>query len=144
MKALIVDDDFNNIIILQKALERFGPIHQAEDGKQAVESFRIALKTGRPFDLICLDIMMPKMDGLEALEEIRKLEEEMGITAENQAKIVMLTALADRENVIKAIRLKCSSYLIKPIDIGKLHQELHKLGLTGEHSPQETQPESDS
>lgn len=129
MKILIVEDDLTGQLLMRKILEPYGSIQQAHDGRQAVESVRIALKAGQPYHLICLDIMMPKMDGQTALKEIRTLEQSMGIAPGQQAKIIMTTALADRENVIRAARQHCTSYLLKPIDRTKVLRELRKLGL---------------
>ncbi len=132
MKALIAEDDLTSQLLMRKILEQYGSLHLVEDGKQAVEAVRIALKTGQPFDLICLDIMMPKMDGQTALKEIREMEEAMGIGPNKGAKVIMTTALADSENVIRAGRQQCSSYLLKPVSKAKLIQELRKLGLISE------------
>ncbi len=129
MKTLIVEDDLTSQILMRKILEQYGPVHIAEDGKQGVESVRVALKTGQPFDLICLDIMMPKMDGHTALKEIREMEEAMGTARGEGAKVIMTTALADPNNVIRAGRQQCASYLVKPISKAKLIQELRRLGL---------------
>lgn len=137
MKVLIVEDDLTSRILMRKILEQYGPVHVAEDGRQGVEAVRIALKTGQPFDLICLDIMMPKMDGQTALKEIREMEDAMGIGPGRGAKVIMTTALSDSENVIKAGRQQCSSYLLKPVSRVKLIQELHRLGLIQPEARQE-------
>ena len=47
----------------------------AVDGKEAIDAFRMAIEEARPYSLICLDIMMPEMDGHEVLKEIRRIEE---------------------------------------------------------------------
>ena len=129
MKTLIVEDDFTSRLLLRKILETYGPYHLAEDGRQAVEAVRFALVTGQPYDLICLDIMMPKMDGQAALKEIRALEETKGIVPACRAKVIMTTALADRANVIEAGMQHCDSYLVKPIDKARLLNKLRELGL---------------
>ena len=74
IKILIVDDDFANRKMMQQQLNRFGQTHLASNGKQALESFTTALKDNDPFDLICLDITMPVMDGHQTLFEIRRIE----------------------------------------------------------------------
>jgi two-component system chemotaxis response regulator CheY len=94
-----------------------------------VEAVRTALQAGAPYDLFCLDIMMPEMDGQEALQEIRRLEEKAGIAASDFAKIIMTTALADKANVIKAASRGCNYFLVKPIEKAKLQDELRKLKL---------------
>ncbi len=79
MKTLIVEDDFTSRVLLQEVLKRDGTVHIAVNGKEAVDAVRAAMDAGEPYDLICLDIMMPEMDGYEALKEIRAIEESRGI-----------------------------------------------------------------
>ena len=59
----------------QSFLARYGDCHIAVNGKEAVEAFRIGFECGEPYDLVCMDIMMPEMDGQTAVKEIRALEE---------------------------------------------------------------------
>ncbi|GAG45485.1 unnamed protein product, partial [marine sediment metagenome] len=79
--------------------------------------------------LICLDIMMPRMDGHEALGRIREVEQERGVLLGEGAKIVMTTALGDSKNVFRAFNEQCEGYLVKPIDQEQLQKELKKIGL---------------
>lgn len=79
--------------------------------------------------MICLDIMMPEMDGHQALKEIRALEEGTGVVSPHGAKIVMTTAVDDMKSVFAAYSGLCDGYLTKPIRKPKLLEELHKLGL---------------
>ncbi|NCC53452.1 MAG: response regulator, partial [Spartobacteria bacterium] len=71
MKTLIVDDDFTNRILLQAIMEEYGVAHIAVNGREAVDAVCMAMDDGVPYDLVCLDIMMPEMDGQEALKAIR-------------------------------------------------------------------------
>ena len=129
MKTLIVEDDFTSRLLLQELLKSYGPSHIAVNGKEAVEAVRLALEAGEPYDLICLDIMMPEMDGQQALKQIRALEEEEGIISTNGAKIIMTTTLGDPKNAFAALKNLCDAYLVKPLDIPKLINELGKLKL---------------
>ncbi len=129
MKTLIVEDDFTSRLLLQELLKQHGPVHIAVNGKEAVEAVRLALEANEPYDFICLDIMMPEMDGQQALRHIRELEAGKGLLSANAAKIVMTTALNDMKNVCHAYAGLCDSYLVKPIEKTKLGQELRKLGL---------------
>ena len=114
MKTLIVEDDFTSRLLLQELLKSYGPSHIAVNGKEAVEAVQVALETGKPYDLICLDIMMPEMDGQEALRLIREQEESRGILSSRGAKIVMTTALDDPRNVMVAYISLCDANLTKP------------------------------
>jgi len=127
MKTLIVEDDFTSRLLLQVLLTKYGECHIAVNGREAVSAFRTALDAGRPYDLICLDIMMPEMDGQEALKEIRTLEEAREIASTKGAKIVMTTALGDIKNVAAAYRELCDGYMVKPIDKAKLIVLLEEL-----------------
>ncbi len=129
MKTLIVEDDFTSRLLLQELLKSFGPSHVAVNGKEAVEAVRLALEAGEPYDLICLDIMMPEMDGQAALRNIRAQEEARGITSSRGTTIVMTTALGDLKNVSTAYSGLCDAYLTKPIQKAKLLEELRKLEL---------------
>lgn len=129
MRVLVVEDDFSSQQLLKRYLQDQGEIVIADDGEKAVAAFREALSAGRAFDLICLDIMLPSLDGQSVLQRIRSLEEGVGIGGLAGCKIIMITALRDAENVIRAFRGQCEGYLPKPISKDKLFREIHSLGL---------------
>ena len=129
MKTLIVEDDFTSRLLLQELLKSYGPSHIAVNGEEAVEAVNTALESGEHYDLICLDIMMPKMDGHVALRIFRDQEEARGIRSSEGAKIVMTTALSDIQSVMEAYRNLCDGYLPKPIEKAKLLEELRNLKL---------------
>ena len=129
MKTLIVEDELTSRVLLRELLKRYGAPQIAMNGRQAVESVRVALQAGEPFDLICLDIMMPEMDGQEALKRIRAMEDEAGLAGTGRAKVIMTTAFADRDNVLEAIQSQCDYFLVKPIDGRLLLDELRRLRL---------------
>jgi two-component system chemotaxis response regulator CheY len=129
MKTLIVEDDFTSRLLLQEFLKSYGPTHVAVNGREAVDAVRAALEAGERYSLICLDIMMPLVDGHEALRQIRSLEDAQGILSTHGAKIIMTTALGNVSNISKAYSALCDAYLVKPIDRKQLLQELSNLGL---------------
>jgi two-component system chemotaxis response regulator CheY len=135
MKILIVEDDFTNRKIMQKILSAYGDCDIAVDGMEAIDAFRMATEDGRPYDLICMDIMMPNMDGQEALSEIRNIEQNMGLAAKDEVKVIMTTALDDPKNVVSALKRGAASYVVKPINKQKLFDEISKLGLFASTSP---------
>jgi len=129
MKSLVVEDDFTSRILLQEILKNFGTVHVAVNGKEAVEAFEFAFKDSEPYQLICIDLMMPEMDGHTALKKIRAIEEAHGILSSFGAKIIMTTALDDMKNVNTAYQNLCDAYLVKPIDKNRLLHELRSFGL---------------
>lgn len=130
MRFLIVDDDFDSRRLMQKILYPFGYCDVAVDGEEAVEAFRSSLKNEEPYDLVCLDIIMPNMDGQQALREIREIETEMGIPEDKRVKAVMISALDDTKELHDAFFLgEATSYLVKPIRKKTLLNEIRNLGL---------------
>ncbi|MEI7846018.1 MAG: response regulator [Chloroflexota bacterium] len=134
MKTLIVEDDFTSRLLMQQMLKDFGQVLVAVDGQEAVEAVRLALQNGEPYDLICLDIMMPGLDGQQALTVIREMEADRDILPGQGVKIVMTTSLADLENKARAFVNQCDGYLTKPIYKRLLLAELDRLKLTSPHA----------
>jgi two-component system, chemotaxis family, chemotaxis protein CheY len=127
MKSLVVEDDLTSRLLLQGYLKVYGATDVAGKGQEAVEAMRLALEANEPYNLICLDIMMPEMDGQETLKEIRRIEAKKGVARADRARIVMTTALSNKTNVIEASQHQCDCYLIKPYSREKLLQELRIL-----------------
>jgi two-component system, chemotaxis family, chemotaxis protein CheY len=129
MKALIVEDDFTSRLLLQSILDPCGECHIAADGIEAIEAFMLAWSEGCRYDLICLDIMMPRMDGQEVLKRIRTMEEAEGIQPGNGVKIVMATGLKDKGSVFAAFNGQCDGYLVKPVNKADVYAQLRDFGL---------------
>ncbi len=129
MKTLIVEDDFASRKLMQKYLSPFGETDVVVDGREAMDAFKLAMEEDEPYDLICLDIMLPKMDGQQVLKELRKIEEERGILGTDGTKVIMTTALGDAKNVLNAFRSQCEGYLQKPISKEQMLRQLKELGL---------------
>lgn len=129
MRILIVEDDFASRKFMVRFLSKYGECDITVDGMEAVDAFTMALEENEGYDLICLDIMMPVLDGYQTLKRIRQKEEELEIPEEKRAKIIMTTALNERRNVRKAFELGCTAYAGKPIDQIKFVNVLKKLQL---------------
>jgi len=130
MRVLVVEDDATSRRMMLKILSTHGECDIAVDGEEAVKAFRMAWEEKRPYDLICMDIMMPKLDGHEALRRIREMEREMQLRDGDEAKVIMTTALGDPGNVVVALyQGGASSYLVKPVSKQNLLGEVRKLGL---------------
>lgn len=129
MRILIAEDDFASRKAILKFLSVYGECDVTVDGMEAIDAFMMALEEDDPYDLVCLDVMMPIMDGYQALKNIRDIEKEKHVTPDRQAKVIMTTALNEEKNVKKAFELGCTVYCAKPIDMEKLKGMLDKLGL---------------
>lgn len=129
MKALVAEDDFASRKVMNRILSKYGECDITVDGREAITAFNISLDSGEPYDLVCLDILMPELDGYEVLKTIRTMEKEKGLTMEQRAKVIMTSALYDQKNVNKAFELGCEAYAGKPIVAEKFEKELIKLKL---------------
>ncbi|MCM1179284.1 MAG: response regulator [Clostridium sp.] len=129
MKILLAEDDFTTRKFMISFLSKYGDCDVVVDGMEAVDAFLMAMEDDEPYDLVCLDIMMPVMDGYQALLGIRNLEKEHNVPEDEAVKVIMTTALNDEQNVKMAFELGCSIYSGKPIDQDKFEQALKKLGL---------------
>ncbi|MEX0321181.1 MAG: response regulator [Puniceicoccaceae bacterium] len=133
MRFLVVDDE----PLLRKMLTEYlsfycSDIDIAADGREAIEEYTNALLNGKPYTLICLDVDMPILDGNTALKRIRKTEQEMGLEDDEKTKILMTTALSEREAVLEILKNGPDGYLLKPFKKERLTEELKKLGLIRE------------
>jgi len=129
MKILLAEDDFASRKFMDKYLSQYGECDATVDGEEAVNAYLMALEDEEPYDLICLDVMMPVMNGYKALEAIRKDEAERGVEKEDRVKIIMATALSGERVVDKAKKLECEAYAGKPIDVEEFDNILRNLGL---------------
>lgn len=129
MRILIAEDDLVSRNFLSKFLGKYGDCDLVVDGLETIDAFLMALKDNDPYQLICLDIMMPKVDGVRTLKAIRDLEKQYSVAPDKRVKIIMTTALADAMLVRTAFEYGCEAYAAKPIDTKKLIEVMGKLGL---------------
>jgi two-component system chemotaxis response regulator CheY len=131
LRILLVEDDFASRLLLQTFLSRYGECHIAVNGNEAVNAFRWAMDEGERYDLICMDIMMPEMDGREAVRRVRALEEARGVRSTYGARIIMTTTVNQVKEVILCFKELCDAYLMKPIDLGQLMEYMKTYQLIG-------------
>jgi two-component system chemotaxis response regulator CheY len=127
MHALIVEDAFTSRALLYRYLSGLAEVDAVEDGENALVAFRMALEARRPYDLVCLDIGLPKVDGEEVLRSIRRIEEERGVV--RQTRVIMLTGRGDGRTIMRSFFSGCEGYLVKPFQRGDLMNLLDKQGL---------------
>jgi two-component system chemotaxis response regulator CheY len=129
MRILIVEDDMASRKFMQRFLSEFGECDMAVDGLEAVDSILSSIKENKHYDFICLDIMMPKIDGIKVLKTLRDIETKNGIKVEDKAKVIMTTALNEQKTVMESYDVGCEAYALKPIDIKKFKEVMKKLNL---------------
>lgn len=129
MRILIAEDDYVSRKFLYKFMSQFGECDITVDGMEAIEVFLMAVEEKHYYDLVCLDIMMPEVDGIKALKTIRKLEEEREVPEKFKTKIIMTTALNDPKGIFETFDLGSEAYAVKPIDTDKLIDVLKRLKL---------------
>jgi len=128
MRILIAEDDLASRKFLFKFMSQYGECDLVVDGLEALDAFLMSVQENNPYDLVCLDIMMPKVDGVKVLKAIRDLENQNGVSLEKRTKIIMTTALAETQLVKDAFEIGCEAYAAKPIDVEKLANVLDRLG----------------
>lgn len=128
MRILIAEDDATSAQYMAGLLARFGECQVTGDGESALAAYRAAKREGRPFDFICLDIMMPRRDGQEVLAAIRTEEAHEGLDAAKGVKIIMTTALGDVRSVMDAYKGGATAYVTKPILTERLYETMCSLG----------------
>ncbi|MBU3914099.1 response regulator [bacterium] len=129
MKIMVVDDELVSRKKMEKILSSFGKVEGVENGEKAIIVFRMALDMGEGFDLITMDIEMPKLDGTEALLEIRELEKRKKVPKDKQVKVLMVTAYSQKECVIACIQAGCNDYVVKPFTRETVIKKLFDLDI---------------
>ena len=127
-RILIVEDDMVSRKFLSKYLSRYGDCDLVVDGLEAIDAYLLAMKEGLAYDLICLDVMTPKIDGIRVLKTIRDLERQHQVPEMEASKIIMTTVLGETEIVKSAFDYGCNAYASKPIDMTKMTEVLIKIG----------------
>lgn len=130
MKCLIAEDHLLSRRILKELLGPEADCDIAVNGQEAIDSFMLAHESKRPYDVVFMDVMMPVVDGMEALMCIRAYEKKLSIPPNLAVKVIMTTALDDPHTVVKSFnKCEADSYIVKPLSRHKLSKELRELKL---------------
>ncbi len=146
MRFLLADDDLVGRKSLESILFSYGECDCVVDGHLAVEAFAKAMEAGRPYDLVCLDIIMPTMSGHEALARIRNLEKaaraprgwrflrrffrKPGGKGRGEVPVIMVSGLDDSQNIAQAyLEGAVSAYVTKPFDAKDFRELLSAFGI---------------
>jgi len=132
LRILIVEDEPVNREFLRLSLRGLGDCQAVSSGEDAVAAQRTALEQNQPFDVVFLDIMLPGINGLQALEQLRALEDRHGVPQERRVPVIITTTLDDDKTASRAfIHGQAVSYMTKPFRAAQIREELSKLGLLG-------------
>jgi two-component system chemotaxis response regulator CheY len=129
MRVLIVEDDFVSRKFMAKLLSEYGSVDVVVDGLEALDAYLLAMKDNQPYDLICLDIMMPKVDGVKVLKAIRDYETSKGMLPEKRVKVIMTTALQESQMVKQSFEIGCEAFASKPINVNQFLEVMRNLKL---------------
>ena len=129
MRILIAEDDRMSRTFLSRFLSEYGDVDVATDGMEALDLLMDAARKNMNYDLLCLDIMMPKVSGIQVLKVVRTMEKQHGVPQEDHLPVIMMTALTDMDYVDQAFDLGCDAYASKPLEIGKVEGLMRDLGL---------------
>lgn len=130
LKALIIEDEQVNREFLLLALKPHATCVAVGTGEAGLKEHRRALTADEPFELIFLDVMLPGIDGLRALEQLRATEDAFDLSESARAKVIVTTVLNDHQTASRAfIHGHAASFLTKPFRASELMLELATLGL---------------
>jgi signal transduction histidine kinase len=114
-RILVVDDEMINRVLLSTNLQESGYIVEtAEDGQQALEMLR-----AQPFDVVLLDLIMPRVDGYQVLAQMK------GDDALRRILVIVISSIDDMESIVRCIEMGATDYLTKPFNPVLLHARLN-------------------
>ncbi|MGE5508435.1 MAG: Na-translocating system protein MpsC family protein [Chitinophagales bacterium] len=129
MRVLIAEDEFVSRRLLLGVLSALGECDTVNNGAQALTAIREAMSRGSAYRLLCLDLLMPEVNGLEVLVNLRGWEREQGITEADRTRVIVTTAVDELPSIAQAFQAGCDAYLTKPVDRRKLQERLRELEL---------------
>ena len=132
MKALIIDDEPFICELLSEFLNPFGDVSFLTEGAEALEQVKKGHEEGSPYDLLCLDINLSEVSGLDILKELRLFEKGQGISEDQAVNVVMITSSYESQYFFEAHQHGCQGYLMKPILREDLLGKIEELGLISE------------
>ena len=131
MRILIVDDDYVSRLKLKTLLAEYGDCDAVPDGELALKMFQLAHDESVPYDLITMDVDMPKMWGQEVVKKIRKWESNYKkYLAKKAVKILMVSVHKDITDALTSFREGCTGYMTKPVTPDSLEAALKKIKIS--------------
>lgn len=127
MKILVVDDQMTTRMLLRCMLENYGEVVEANCGRDGVGVFREALSGAAPFQLVCVDLGLPDIDGNAVLEQLRAAEIEHQVAA--PATIVVVTGTVSDAARDGALERSADAFLTKPVSYEDVFALLARVGV---------------
>lgn len=123
LRVLIADDHFLIRQFVKRALADIGivQVEMVNDGQEAVDAIGKSLSEGALYDMVFLDWNMPGLSGIEALSYVRSKPQYQN------AAVVMFTAESEKTNIMKAIKLGATTYILKPISPSDLNKKIREI-----------------
>lgn len=121
--ALIVDDNQVDRLVLKQILKKMGfrEIYEAEDGSMANFKLQNAASMSDAIDVIFLDMMMPRQNGISLLKDIKSNRQT------KKSKIIMVTGVSEKHSVEDSLIAGADDYIVKPVDATIVKSKLEKL-----------------
>lgn len=130
INILIVDDEELSRILMEEIFRKYGKSVSVSSGEDAILVFEKAVERKTGFDLVLLDISLQEISGQDVLRKIRKIEAENGLSGNNAATIIMVTAHGEKEIVLDCIEAGCNGYFIKPLKLESVQEKMEEFGFT--------------
>ena len=130
MKILIAEDHYANQRVLKAYLSEYGECNVVGDGETALVEFKAALEEGAPYELICLDVIMPLKSGAEVLRGIREEEKLRNVQEDKQAKVMVITSMDSKREAIPQESMDSVVFVTKPILRDGIQAVVEKLGFS--------------
>ena len=127
MKFLVVDDEATARVMVTVLLEDFGTVHEAADGEEALDKVGEAFSAGEPYDLICVDLSMPGLDGLELIEHLREVE--LSHEKPYHSRLIVVSASRYPQDIMDAFKKQADGYLTKPVNVNKMGKLLQEFSI---------------
>ncbi len=127
INALIVEDVFLIQRVIERFIEPYGVFTVSNNGKEALKKYAEFFFNGNAFNLVCLDIYLPEMNGLDVLSNIRKFEDEIKLKSEERCKIIIISSVTHPATVQQAYKLGCDYYVAKPFSKEDIVNALKKI-----------------
>lgn len=124
-RYLIVDDDDMSRLMLKEFLAEVAECDMAVNGRDGLGMFEKALSEGRPYDLVCIDLIMPEMNGLAMVRKVREVEKTYPIFTDFRTKVFVITANDspwDKADLV--FENLCDDYIVKPFSRDSMLEKL--------------------